>query len=855
EIAVQLDPAFNVELLNANGIEGIPLGRVGNWLNPEQRRALRLALEYRQPVYDGTLVLSTRRADVSAETITNVSLTMHAVRETVYLDYQVANAGVRKLAFTLPEWMNGARVRAPMLRQKSVETADGRARFLLEFQDELMGNLKIVVENDRLLVHDREYQAPIPALESARVRRQYVVLENVGRDEMETVGTPAELQRINPESTEWQALMRRLGGGRITQAFVVTPDARQPKLVFKTQQREVVKTAGARIGLAETELMIDSQGAYRARQVYRLDNSTEQFLVVRLPERASLWTAVVAGAPVKPVRDPTAKDDRLVMIPLVKTAEGDLDYAVELRYGGMMDSVGWFDSVRFPLMRAVNIEPQTSQVKLYVPKGYRWVRFEGTMRMVREEGDLAAGYVAYQSKVAQKLLETMQHGDDFAKVRASANLKALKLRVQSGEVPTDIQNYKLKSELNFNNDILARAEEAAVQVQQTAEQAVEYDNRGLLNYSYEQQRVARSRNTVQDLGGNWFRVAPTSEAAAPADKPAALAEQVDFDDRWIAANALEQGARDEREALLRSQSEMAGAEVEVRRLKELDESNVIFDRKAQDLGAKQPANPKIVAGKGPAMSAGGREFVPANESGSANGEKAAEQSQVSRYQQRLLEQQLPQLRGEVAFGRGGQAAQLEQRQGQAGQYANQPMAGDRGVAFYSDQLPPRQYGGLDPNVVLGADIEQVRQDATGTARAPQIYLDNGAAIAAAPTGLASLEIAMPADDDLYEVYRFTTPRGEVEITAWGMSEHVIATLWKLLLAVVAIGLLWLAIHLACGAWTLGPRVGAALLVAGFLIFLLALPWIGLAMIAVGATALLRYAYGLTRAGAEPVAAA
>ena len=87
----------------------------------------------------------------------------------------------------------------------------------------------------------------------------------------------------------------------MTLAYLVAADARQPRLRFHTEPRAAVETVGAAIGLAETTLVLDANGAYRAQQVLRVDNSTEQFLEIRLPEGAALWTARVAGEPVKPI--------------------------------------------------------------------------------------------------------------------------------------------------------------------------------------------------------------------------------------------------------------------------------------------------------------------------------------------------------------------------------------------------------------------------------------------------------------------------------------------------------------------------------------------------------------------------
>ena len=75
-------------------------------------------------------------------------------------------------------------------------------------------------------------------------------------------------------------------------------------------RREDVQVAGASIGLAETKLVLDADGAYRAAATFHTNNATEQFLDVALPPGAVLWTAVVAGEPVKPVKPPEARENQ-----------------------------------------------------------------------------------------------------------------------------------------------------------------------------------------------------------------------------------------------------------------------------------------------------------------------------------------------------------------------------------------------------------------------------------------------------------------------------------------------------------------------------------------------------------------
>ena len=124
-----------------------------------------------------------------------------------------------------------------------------------------------------------------------------------------------------------------------------------------------------------------------------MDNRTEQFLEIALPEGARLWAAHVADQPVKPILGQNS-----IRIPLVKTAEGDRDYAVTLKYGGRMEGLGPYHHVEFPLIRSVKIQIEESQVRLWLPTTHRWFAFEGTMGLAAQEGDLMAGYLKYKNQ-------------------------------------------------------------------------------------------------------------------------------------------------------------------------------------------------------------------------------------------------------------------------------------------------------------------------------------------------------------------------------------------------------------------------------------------------------------------------
>jgi hypothetical protein len=534
DIVVQVDPAFDVRAEGLTGIEAVLLQSVGGWLSEGQKALAGLALHYKGPGYAGRLVLTARKPDVTCFTVTNARVTDRAVEETILVDWTVRGAGIREVSLVLPAWMKDARISVPLLRQKTItpvkaDDPNSPLRVRLELQDEVMDQLRVLVENDRLL-SEGVLDAPIPLVETGRTDRRYVALESAGRDEV-VVEKQDGLEPLSRQQKEWEAVSGMLRGG-MTQAFIVSAGAEQPRLAFRTKQRAAIETAGARIGLAQTVLVLDSSGAYRAEQVYRLDNRTEQFLEIQMPEGAALWTAVVAGEPVKPTLMDDAGQAGRVRIPLVKTAEGDLDYAVVLKYGGTLGSLENLRlGVRFPIIRAVNINAELSQVELHLPETHVWFDFRGTMSRATQAGTFEAGILGYQAKLADRLVQTLRSDNPFAQTRAKSNLANIgqSIRQFQSSLGDGYGNKMLEAELSNAGAVLQNAEKE-VQAQEKAAETTADLNNDLIRRSYASQRNRRARNLVQDLGSNWKDAATV--------QPAPQGDQARFNDAWLSDTQL-----------------------------------------------------------------------------------------------------------------------------------------------------------------------------------------------------------------------------------------------------------------------------------------------------------------------------
>ncbi len=396
--------------------------------------------------------------------------------------------------------------------------------------------MRIVVEYDRALT-TAEQTAPLPTIETGATDRRLVTIENSGRDELITS------QVVGFESLDRTQLQQRIGadllGGQSSMAYLAKEDTPRPIITFTTKSREIVESVGARIGLAQTLLVVDEAGTYRAIQEYRVENRTEPFLEIELPAGARLWTVHVAGEPIKPAmvaNTPNTNALERIRIPLIKTAEGDLDYPVVVKIGGQMAKPHWLSRVEFPLIHTTNIKVELSQVRLRLPESVQWFRFDGTLGQVQSESDLQAGWLAFRTRQLtelSQLLGSKSSASDYTKFRALNNFSALESTIRQNTAwfnEQGIRSEELAKQIDNNSAALQAAQQQAAQVD-ALQSKLGSGNREVLRDLYTDQSNKRSFNALGELGQNFAVVDETASEGDEAKAPVT--------NEWLDQNALQ----------------------------------------------------------------------------------------------------------------------------------------------------------------------------------------------------------------------------------------------------------------------------------------------------------------------------
>lgn len=764
DLVVLPDPDTDVRIENLKNAESVLLSQATGWLAAEQQSLAKGAIRLRSGDYGATLTLTPREPEVSVRTITNVKVTPRAIEETLFLDFDIKQAGIRRLSFLLPERFAKARVKAHLLKQKTIEPATdaagkpkpGWVRFKLELQDYVRDRYSIVVEQDGLLTADKVSPA-IPIVETGRTDRRLIAIENAGRDQIDPDKNTNGVEQLTREQQAWRDMAAILGDN-ITYGYIVI-EGQVPSLSFTTTQRERAATADARIGLATTLLVVDAAGGYRGLQEYRLTNATEQFLEIELPEGARLWTATVAGEPVKPV-EASPPQPNVVRVPLVKTAEGEGDYPVQLKYGGRMPSVTSVTQVRFPLMKTRNIHVELSQVRLLLPDDYEWLDFRGTMKKVDDQRVLEEGFQGYLQKRIEEAQQLLSSANPYTKVRVQNNLKQARILFENNRAFNARDGIQVESE-GRNEALLMNAEQQAAQ-STTELQLDQEDNRDRLNRYWGAQDVKRSKNVVSGLQSNFQQDALGKEGQ-------------DFEKSGINAQFFEQNQ-------LKTKGDAAEAD---------PNAPEASKKPGADMPAKQ---------EGGRFYRGGKPMAAADDAEKQSGAKQAPQlfNDAQKEVQEQLKREVDELRDKQTEESASERSNLFRYQQQLDQNIQQQERLG-GLSVQGQQLYGAG-GGQPAGPMSGMPPDGTIAQAEAPASAPSGDLSGGGQMSqearpviddsvSMPGGLASLDIQLP---ERGRQFSFMTPRGEIEITARPVSHSFFSRLIGLAGVLVAVFVFWIA---------------------------------------------------------------
>jgi hypothetical protein len=351
-LAVWLDRAYSATIENSEGWKAIDPAQLPARLRQARRSPVQLAFTSNrgmpQPIRLGMQRVAGR---LSASALSVVMARDVSVDYSLYLRWRIALAGDETLIFTTPDWLADRLVvdrRLPGVRVRQVTSEKipgNKLRWTVSLDEPPESELLLsaravlplpelpriaapVVTFERLVIDEkgRRFQP----LES---QQQHLVLINASARQLERDAPAGTVEAVSPAE-----LPIRIGSEISDQAAeILAVHGAGGDVGWKILPFSALKALPAAVNLSRSTLVVARDGSWRQQSGYRVNNRSRQFLSLRLPQKSRVLSLFVAGEPARPINPRRPNDPDVVLVPLPKTAAGDLSAEIRLVLAGQFD--------------------------------------------------------------------------------------------------------------------------------------------------------------------------------------------------------------------------------------------------------------------------------------------------------------------------------------------------------------------------------------------------------------------------------------------------------------------------------------------------------------------------------------
>ncbi len=274
------------------------------------------------------------------------------------VNVEVTQGAAREVRISLPDKVTVNQVVGAMVADW--EMKDGQ--LAVTFLEPVEQNAKFIVSGETRSPRDGQIEIPLLRLLNAERDTGGVAVEVLGAGEIKEFKSEGlenadatDLGEIvsSRQSTSLSAFRYRAGDARTARSLTVNVARYTPQAVLM-----------ANVAEARYNVLITNEGKLLVQARYAVRNNQRNFLKITLPTGATLWSASLAGKPVRPGQSP----DGSVLLPLEKSHAGEdsPEFAVEIVY--ISRGTIWNDKGQFKLaLPALDLPVSRTGLLVYHP--------------------------------------------------------------------------------------------------------------------------------------------------------------------------------------------------------------------------------------------------------------------------------------------------------------------------------------------------------------------------------------------------------------------------------------------------------------------------------------------------------
>jgi hypothetical protein len=250
----------------------------------------------------------------------------------------------------------------------------------VSFLEPILAQTSFAISGEARLARDGQVAIPLVRLPSAERETGGVAVEVVGAGEI-GAREPRGLDPADP-SDLGEALAGRDSPSMVAFRFRPQPGNAPRSLAVNIARYTPQAVLVANVEEARYDALVDEEGKTLIRARYAVRNNQRAFLALTLPAGATLWSAAVAGRPLRPGLSPSGA----LLLPLEKGRGGETPtFAVEVTY--VNRSTAWQEKGRAVLaLPAADLPIARTGVALHHSPRYRVALEPGAFRVETDSG-------------------------------------------------------------------------------------------------------------------------------------------------------------------------------------------------------------------------------------------------------------------------------------------------------------------------------------------------------------------------------------------------------------------------------------------------------------------------------------
>ena len=301
---------------------------------------------------------------VRAEIVNTFTLTETLVSGRALVRYDIANAPVKELRVRVPAEFKNVEITGANIRSR--EQDDGV--WLVELQSPTRGfyNLTVTWDEPRT---GKTRALDIAGISADGVERETGLLAILAKAPLQVgESSAAELQRVDAgDFPDWAGIPDN------TMALAYRYVRPGYKLTLAVRRFDEAEVLQAIVDSAQFASVVADDGQMMTEMSLSVRNNGRQFLEVELPGGANVWSAFVAGQPVRP----SLRDGKLLLP--IQTSDADNDAtAVELTYVGTNSFPRGRGNIGFASPK-FDVPLKNARWEVYLLPDYDYQNFSGTM--------------------------------------------------------------------------------------------------------------------------------------------------------------------------------------------------------------------------------------------------------------------------------------------------------------------------------------------------------------------------------------------------------------------------------------------------------------------------------------------